>query len=471
MFIRHNDLVISKDDPFASCQLGRKKYADILTQIVDEPGNGFVLAINNEWGTGKTTFVKMWQQQLQNNGFTTLYFNAWENDFERNPLAAIMSELKVLRAKKNEEIYRSLLEKGAKLTKHILPAAAKALVKQYVNIDEIVDAVVSSTEAAAEILENEIDEYAARKKSLLDFRADLEKFLETTKGEKPVIFIIDELDRCRPNYAVEVLEHMKHFFAVNGIIFVLSIDKVQLGHAIRGVYGSEQLNADEYLRRFIDLEYSIPEPDTKQFVHYLFQYFAFDQFFKSNQRLRYSEASDEREAFLTFAVTLFEKGKPTLRQQEKMFAHARISLKSFSYGNYLFPSVFLFLIFLRILNNDLYQKVNKKEIKLQDLSDRFSQIFGIGDISEYKVRGFLYVQAQLLNMYNNYIFGHYAKHLVIRNNDGEVEALTVRSELDKSENNILFTEMIFALDSDSDKKSTSLEHLLLKIELLNPVIT
>jgi ABC-type dipeptide/oligopeptide/nickel transport system ATPase subunit len=94
MKIKHQELEIPQDSPFQHCKLDRKKYALILTDIVNTYSDGFVLAINNEWGTGKTTFVKMWQQYLNIESFQTVYFNAWENDFDSNPLVPIMSELK-----------------------------------------------------------------------------------------------------------------------------------------------------------------------------------------------------------------------------------------------------------------------------------------------------------------------------------------------------------------------------------------
>lgn len=66
MKLKHQDIVIDPEKPFANCKLGREQYATILTSLVGNYADGFVLAINNEWGTGKTTFVKMWQQQLNN---------------------------------------------------------------------------------------------------------------------------------------------------------------------------------------------------------------------------------------------------------------------------------------------------------------------------------------------------------------------------------------------------------------------
>ena len=97
MKIRHNEIEIIKENPFANCELGRKQYANVLTNVVNTYAEGFVLAINNEWGTGKTTFVKMWQQILNNESFPTIYFNAWENDFDNSPTVALMSEITMVR--------------------------------------------------------------------------------------------------------------------------------------------------------------------------------------------------------------------------------------------------------------------------------------------------------------------------------------------------------------------------------------
>jgi tRNA A37 threonylcarbamoyladenosine biosynthesis protein TsaE len=75
--IKHKEIDILAGNPFANCKLDRQQYAKVLTSIVDTYGDGFVLAINNKWGTGKTTFVKMWEQALKDNKYQTVYFNAW----------------------------------------------------------------------------------------------------------------------------------------------------------------------------------------------------------------------------------------------------------------------------------------------------------------------------------------------------------------------------------------------------------
>ena len=55
---------------------------------------------------------------------------------------------------------------------------------------------------------------------------------------KKLVFLIDELDRCRPTYAVETIEKIKHLFSVPGIIWVLVMNKEQIESSIQKVYGT-----------------------------------------------------------------------------------------------------------------------------------------------------------------------------------------------------------------------------------------
>src|SRR5699024_5383994 len=152
MKIKHQELEIPKQNPFEQCKLGRKQYALILTDIVNIYADGFVLAINNEWGTGKTTFVKMWRQHLENKDFQTIYFNAWENDFDSNPLVAIISELKTLTNTDNKAVFKSVVEKGAVLVKNVAPAVLKAIANKYLDSEAIANAIENTTKGATEIL-------------------------------------------------------------------------------------------------------------------------------------------------------------------------------------------------------------------------------------------------------------------------------------------------------------------------------
>jgi len=146
MVIKHVDLDIPVDKPFANCRLGREKYASTLTRIVDTYADGFVLAINNAWGAGKSTFVKMWQQHLNNEGHTTLYFSAWENDFEDNPLVALLSQLRELVSTIDDPSFKGLVSKSAVLAKAVLPALLAGLVNKYFDSDTLQAVVEKSSE-------------------------------------------------------------------------------------------------------------------------------------------------------------------------------------------------------------------------------------------------------------------------------------------------------------------------------------
>lgn len=435
MKIKHHGIVIDQERPFANCKLGREKYATILTSLVGNYADGFVLAINNEWGTGKTTFVKMWEQKLKNEAYKTLYFNAWENDFENGALTALMSELSTLQENGTKSLFKKVLAKGAILTKSALPILLKAAIAKHLDKDVLKELFEGVAENANELLQTQIQEYTSKKEGLKEFRTSLEEFVAKSSTDKPIVFIIDELDRCRPDYAVEVLEKIKHFFNVPGIVFVLSIDKTQLGNAIRGVYGSDRINADEYLRRFIDLEYSIPEPDNKMFCQYLFEYFEFDQFFNTYPRLNATNLNFERESFFSMLTLIFSYANLTLRQQEKIFAHSRIVLYSFNRQLNTFPTLLVCLIYLREFETGFYKKIKSKSLSFQDLVDSFEHVFSsIQVIDSMKTLGF--TLAQLMFFYSNCLDPERKYTLIKIDNEGNA-VLQVNSELNKSSDNVL----------------------------------
>lgn len=427
--MKHEDIIINQGNPFANCKLGREPYANILSSIVDSYAKGFVLAINGEWGVGKTTFVKMWRQKLENEGHKTIYFNAWENDFVSEPMVGILGELKSLITSGLEKHFDSILEKAAKFSNKMIPTLAKGIAKKYVG-EEFVDLIEKGAEATTALLKDEIKNYDKKKEGLKTLKDDLCDFVSQNSGGKPVVFIIDELDRCRPDYAVEVLEKVKHFFSVQGIIFVLSIDKKQLGNSIRGYYGSDRINADEYLRRFIDIEYSLPEPSIEDFCEYLYDYFAFDDFLKNETRCRYLELQQDNQVFKKFSTTLFVKKRLTLRQIEKLFAYTRLVLNTFNYNQYVLPDVLLLLIYIKYHESDFYISIKQNELSIQEFVDQINTVFSnnLKDIDDYQRQNIIYPIAKLIHCYNNsYKRLTYLQSSIIVSNEERKEKLTFNS--------------------------------------------
>jgi hypothetical protein len=210
-----------------------------------------------------------------------------------------------------------------------------------------------------------------------------------------LVVFIDELDRCRPDYAVSILEQLKHLFSVPRMVFVLAIDKVQLGHAVRGVYGSDLIDADEYLRRFIDVEYSIPTPEGSLFIDYLLTYFEFDSFLnkRTHEELRY----DYRD-FRGIAKLLLGDGALPLRLQEKILAHCRIALDTLPENEYLFADVFLALVYLKTSRPKFYEELKQKRVNIHELLQKFKTELPVTNAKE---RSIVSLETRLLTLYYN----------------------------------------------------------------------
>lgn len=465
MNIKHYEIEIEKENPFANCKLERQKYSSVLTNIINSYPYGFVLALNNKWGTGKTTFVKMWEQELKNDDFQTLYFNAWENDFENNPLTALMGELKTLTTEDTKPEFKKTLKKASTLTKHIAPIIAKAIADRYIDTEGIKEAIVGVTEGLSGVFENEVHEYEKKKKNISEFRESLGEFIANTNQGKPLIFIIDELDRCRPNYAVSILEQIKHFFSVPNIVFILSIDKEQLGNAIKGVYGSDDIDADEYLRRFIDLEYSIPEPEVDVFYKYLYDYFEYDAFFQLPERLKSYELKSDKSNFLETCKLLFTNANVPLRQQEKIFAHSRLALRSFTTNMYVTPHIFLMLSFIKVRHNKFYEELKSKQLSIKELQEHFLSIIKI-DINRDTERQLMWLEIALINVYNNYSTDRYhRKSLFERDKEtGENRALISSIIKEDSEKDVMV--ILESINRGHREGDLDLTHYTKRIDLL-----
>ncbi len=379
--MRTTPIKIDPESPFANCKLNREQYANVLTSIVGAYDKGFVLAVNGKWGTGKTTFMNMWKRSLEIQGYKTIYFNAWETDFTSEPAIALLGEIKSLLDTDTIDdslkgAIESSWEKVKDSYKSQTPQSVLKAIGRMVGAGNMVDGAEELISAASKFYDSEIDNYNSNQKELKSFKINLEHFVKIYCGDKPLIFIVDELDRCRPDYAVEVLEKIKHLFAVKGVVFVLSIDKEQLSHAVCGYYGSEKIDSREYLRRFIDLEYTIPEPDYNSFVKYLYHYYNFADFFE--QELRRNSGSLRLDTSSFFAmVSTYCKGKGvSLRQLEKVFVHAKIVSMEFQNNSYADLNIVFALIFIKEFAPDIYQSIKTKYYTLELLATSLDSEFG-----------------------------------------------------------------------------------------------
>lgn len=364
------ELNIEAGRPFAEDKLSRASLAKNLTDICETLSeSGAVLALDGEWGAGKTTFVRMWRQMLEDNNYQTIYFNAWNSDFQDDPFIALMAELN--NVFNTFEGFKDVVVSGAKIGLKMVGEIAKGVVKKTTGIDT--DAIKSGIDEAVGLCYDRMSDYQNKKVGLLEFRDKLSEFVASQNNEKPVFFFIDELDRCNPHFAVKLLERVKHLFEVPNIIFVLAVNIDQLQYAVQGFYGSSNIDGKQYLKRFIDIEYSLPAPNLEEYCKFMFGAYDFNSFFNHHQRRTHHELYMEGEMFETIAIDIIVASNLNLRMTNKIFAYTRLALSGYSLDQYVFPDLFFLLCYFKVTNRKLYDDIKEGQFSLQELLNQVEQ--------------------------------------------------------------------------------------------------
>lgn len=282
----------------------RKDIAENIIKLLDANEDFCPMVIDGGWGTGKTEFchklINLIKEQdtarrasaqsatdtppaeagqgeenhpeeTQQPERAVIYLDAFASETVDDPLLCILA---AIRAEFPEEETRKKISQRAAsvakvVSKVILKAAAGHLLKQD-GEGMAVEVANAASESANTLIDQTVDK-------LLDQYADAQKNLEALQevltiaaATRPIIFFIDELDRCRPDFALSILELVKHVFEVPGIKFVFVANMQQLKAVIRKRYGQD-VDADVYLEKFVNLSIVLPPVDnyTQQSAAYI----------------------------------------------------------------------------------------------------------------------------------------------------------------------------------------------------------
>jgi hypothetical protein len=248
--------------PYAKDALGRKPYAQNLTRLIERIPKG-VIAIDGDWGVGKSWFGEQLKADLDQQGkVRTVWVDVFEADWSDDPSMSLISSI----ASQLEDAEAdSFLQKAVPYLSKILPAVTKAAIKaagNYVGVDkDVIEAAADAGKSSSEIYLKKHLLDAREKKKNLD---DLKKLLTDAIGEqhsKMVVFV-DELDRCSPSYAIRFLERLKHLFDLDGVVYVLLWNRVQVQKAVETFYGAGS-NGQMYLDKFVDYPLHLPMSQTR----------------------------------------------------------------------------------------------------------------------------------------------------------------------------------------------------------------
>lgn len=275
-------MALLQEEPWFKDKMDRKGVANFLTNYLDTNEDLKVLNVNAPWGAGKTFFLQNWHDALLQER-AVIYFNAWTHDYAGDAFVALTSAindalLEFIPTGKAEEALRDFRSKATSVILAATPALAKGVLKKFTGVDvaaiteridsdaladaaeKALDNLLKSNKETMQVVENFKVRFAA-----LALEAASNKATECGKESRPLYIFIDELDRCRPTFSIELLERIKHFFDVKNCKFIIACDVGQLRHSIGAIYGVG-FEGDKYLKRFFDAEYSLSFDNTEKWL-------------------------------------------------------------------------------------------------------------------------------------------------------------------------------------------------------------
>lgn len=262
---------------FLKDELERQKFADVLISYASSLASaqvspsGRVIAVDAPWGSGKSWIAKRLPNHFETDKKVgkCIYVDAFEFDYQKDPFAVVSSAI-LDGFKSGTKAAKSFKSAAANVIKTSLPAIGKSLLKAGVNAvgidsDELVGELLESgSEVSDKAIEKMLATFSETKATTEAFKKKLTELAQTNGENAPLIIIIDELDRCRPTFALELLERIKHLFDVPSVVFILFVHTPALYSSIRKTYGQDIIPS-EYLQKFISITLGLPIAQTSKY--------------------------------------------------------------------------------------------------------------------------------------------------------------------------------------------------------------
>lgn len=290
--------------------LGRKEFIDSVIKYVDfysDQKRSISFSINGEWGSGKTWVIdniitKLYEIQTEktySDKFCVFKYNAWDFDYYEEPLIALIIAMKeqidsenavFIKSKEGLEKWnatKKVIKKSAYKSLHeLLENAAKIKIVPFSPVSSNISMIIKAIGLIGSNMMNlkdQVDEEIKQKAEELrnyDEYFDLKTLLKTVKDafskftkDRTVVIVIDELDRCLPEYAIKVLERMHHLCeGINNIQFIYAIDDKQLANTVKQIFGNE-VSVRSYLSKFMTFGLRLPEVSFNELIEIRYKEF------------------------------------------------------------------------------------------------------------------------------------------------------------------------------------------------------
>jgi predicted KAP-like P-loop ATPase len=237
-----------------------EKYADAIAHLVRGSKPKFSIGIYGEWGTGKTTLMKIIENKIKNDhdlNILTVWFNAWR--YEREDHFALIALMKTIAYAMGDlphykEVKKVLFRGLGIIGKDLLRNLALKYAMTEKGLDELEKNILPKME-----LLSRVDKDTIYFDGLKKIEEEMEKITNTYN--RRVVVFIDDLDRCSPKTALEVFESIKVFLGMEGFIYIVGLSHETISKLISVAYKDSEIKGEHYIRKIIQIPITIPEWD------------------------------------------------------------------------------------------------------------------------------------------------------------------------------------------------------------------
>lgn len=230
-------------------------FANDLQEFLQGVDTPYVIGLDGGYGTGKTHFSTRFAMQMHKT-IRTLYFSAWENDYKNDPLSIFVEQITLL-VKQEQKVIKP---KTFQFIQNLLSSWAKST---DINASAKVGGLSAGVTTNVGDFINNLKNLELPIDVLQNAKSQLAEYIKLLPHDK-LIFIVDDLDRCRPDFAIKTLEAVKHFFDIEGLIIVMPINQNRLRICVDAFYqisseARQKLGTKEdYLQKFFNEIIDIP---------------------------------------------------------------------------------------------------------------------------------------------------------------------------------------------------------------------
>ncbi len=299
------------DVPVDDGVLGFDNYRDALINIIKSSEPRFTIGIFGGWGTGKTTLMKMMKKKLDDEGEATVWFNPWEYEKEEHLIIPLLQTIN-FELKDKKLLNPQTLKKFGK--------AILALTSGFTAKIPVIGVELSPKDA----IESYQKLFESKNLSSLyfDLKQQLKDIIKELKEKEKsrMIIFVDDLDRCLPDRALQVLESVKLFLDAEGYVFVLGLDRSIIEKCVNRKYGENSgISGTDYIKKMIQVPFNLPglrEQEVKAYV----------------KRLRDEIKGTDVEVYVEKYIDIISKGMEANPREIKRFINNFILINQISAG-------------------------------------------------------------------------------------------------------------------------------------------